>query len=325
MKDYQVLTIGDAMLDIFLLIASDSQEVTIDRSKDIFSVLLGAKIPVENAAMELGGNAANTAVGLNRLGIKSALMAELGDDDFSHHIREHLRKNHVSMEYSLHTKNSPSTFSVILSFGIDRTIFSRHVHRHHRFAFSALSTEWIYLNSMGKEWETAYEKTFSYVRQHHPKFAFSPGSKQLHDTSQVYKQALPLCDALFVNREEGELIAYGKEHPQGISQQQEEKLLKDLQSLGPKVVSVTDGKKGSYAIDQKGVVHHQRTLPSTRVETTGVGDAYASGFLAGLVSGNDIPECMLWGTGNSASVIEHIGAIEGLLSKPKLEKRIYSV
>lgn len=323
-KDYQVVTIGDAMLDIFLLLSPKEQDAMVSQNHHEFHALLGAKIPIEDAAMELGGNATNTAVGLTRLGVQVGLMAELGDDDFAHHIRGGLRKERVSMEYCIYTKQAPSTFSVVLNFGIDRTIFSRHCERTHMFDFSSISTEWIYLNSMGKQWEHAYLKTFAFVQKNTCKFAFTPGSRQLYDESDVYRKALPLCDILFINREEGEFIAYGKEHPQGISQQKEEKLLHDLQLLGPKIVSVTDGVKGAYAIDEKGEIYHQKILPSTMVEKTGVGDAYASGFLAAIVQGKDIPEAMLWGVGNSASVIEHVGAIVGLLGKKELEKRIYA-
>ena len=44
------------------------------------------------------------------------------------------------------------------------------------------------------------------------------------------------------------------------------------------------------------------------VDTTGAGDAYAGGFLAGLTSGRTLPECGEMGSAAAAAVISHFGA-----------------
>jgi sugar/nucleoside kinase (ribokinase family) len=58
------------------------------------------------------------------------------------------------------------------------------------------------------------------------------------------------------------------------------------------------------------------------VGKTGAGDAYSSAFLSAIVMKKNIPTAMQWGTANSASVIQQIGAQKGLLDKAGVEKMI---
>ena len=55
-------------------------------------------------------------------------------------------------------------------------------------------------------------------------------------------------------------------------------------------------------------------------ERTGAGDAFSSTFVSALALGKTPLEALLWGPVNSMSVVQYIGAQEGLLSREKLEK-----
>jgi fructokinase len=61
--------------------------------------------------------------------------------------------------------------------------------------------------------------------------------------------------------------------------------------------------------------------PTRVVDTTGAGDAYAAGFLAGLTSGKALPECGRMGSIAAAEVISHFGA----RPESDLKRRIASV
>ena len=54
------------------------------------------------------------------------------------------------------------------------------------------------------------------------------------------------------------------------------------------------------------------------MEKTGAGDAYASGLISALVSGESFEEAMVWGALNASSVIGKTGAQNGLLTKTEL-------
>ena len=134
---------------------------------------------------------------------------------------------------------------------------------------------------------------------------------------------LERTDYLFVNKEEAEEILYGKEVNLGSNGTKAiEKLLYGLKSLGAKNVIITDSNKGSYLCDAENNAYSIGTVSSNIVEKTGAGDAYTAGFLAAILNGVSSKEAMIWGSVNAASVIQKVGAEEGLLTKQELEEKI---
>jgi len=90
------------------------------------------------------------------------------------------------------------------------------------------------------------------------------------------------------------------------------------QKLGPEVMVVTVGKKGAYAADEK-KIYFQKPCPSKVVNITGAGDSFAAGFVSSLFyQPSNLSQALLWGSKNSASVINSVGAQKGLLSKRQI-------
>jgi sugar/nucleoside kinase (ribokinase family) len=92
-------------------------------------------------------------------------------------------------------------------------------------------------------------------------------------------------------------------------------ILHDLRALCPGIIIVTNGARGSLFTDRK---KHFRVsiLPVKAMDTTGAGDAFGSGFLAGYLRyrGNLLKAITL-ASENAASDVTKIGAKHGLLSK----------
>jgi sugar/nucleoside kinase (ribokinase family) len=61
------------------------------------------------------------------------------------------------------------------------------------------------------------------------------------------------------------------------------------------------------------------------IEKTGAGDAYTSGFLSAVLSNLSFEEAMIWGSVNAGSVIQKIGAEQGLLTKEEIKDKISSL
>jgi sugar/nucleoside kinase (ribokinase family) len=99
-------------------------------------------------------------------------------------------------------------------------------------------------------------------------------------------------------------------------------LLGGLQKLGPKVVIITDGKRGSYALSEDGESYWHGLNEGKVVERTGAGDAYTAGFLAAIFNHLSVPKAMEWGGYNATSVVGQIGAETGLLTKEKMEEEV---
>lgn len=318
MLSFDALCIGSAKIDIFLSILEGNLYVLLNKDVKKLCVSYGQKIPVDECSLQLGGNACNVSIGLAKLKIKTAVMAELGKDEFSQKIINGLKSENVNTDFLLQNPNSPSSFSVILSFQQERTIFSKHVERAHNFPFAGISTKWIYLTSLGQKWEKAYQLVETFAKSKVAKLAFNPGTLQLLAGYQKIKNMLAISDILFVNKEEAQEIITSYD---GTKIDNIEELLKKLQTLGPKIPIITDGENGSFAVNEKGEFFTQAIVKTTIVEKTGAGDAYASGFLAAIISNLPIQTAMKWGTLNASATMALLGAQNGLLSRTEMEEK----
>lgn len=311
MDSFDVVAVGGVTVDLFLLINPTNPHFKFNSQTNELSMHLGDKIVLDNAKFTVGGNAANVAVGVRRLGLKTSIFAEIGNDEFAHRILKTLS------EEGVHTKKlakgkAPTSFSIILSYAKDRTIFTEKPEREHDFSFNGLKTDWVYLTSLGRKWEETYKKVGDLVQKKKIKLVLNPGPTQLDAGVNLFAYLLPHTEILIVNKEEGERMINDK----GLMMKE---LLFELKKLGPEIVVVTDGENGSHAINEVGDVIFQEAISVRIVSRTGAGDAYSSGFLAGLMWDKTLKEAMLWGTKNAASVIKLIGAQTGLLRREDIE------
>ena len=318
---FDVITVGDSIVDVFVTPPKNEPNITIDQEKEEACIRIGAKIPVESSSFSLGGNATHVAIGIKRLGFHVALAAELGTDEFADKILKDLEKEGVAKDLLIQTPGAVSTFTVSLNLGDDRTTFVRHVERDHAYNFDTVSAKWVYLTSMGEKWQETYRRTLEFVRKSGAKLAFNPGSIQLKSGAASFADVTKSCDVLIVNKEEAEEMLYGEVLSQE-KQEPIESLLFRLNRMGPKIVVITDGENGSFAIDEKGVVSSQKAFKEKVTEKTGAGDAFSTGFLAALASGKDVPTALLWGTADAAGVVSKYGGQEGLLTKEELLNKI---
>lgn len=321
MQMFDMVTVGDSIVDVFVTPFQNDKNITIDTEREEATIRIGAKIPVETSSFSLGGNATHVAIGMSRLGFRTALAAELGTDEFAEKILKDLEKEKVAKDLLIQTAGAASTFTVSLSLGNDRTTFPRHVERGHDYNFDNISTQWVYLTSMGEKWRETYEKTLAFVKKSGAKLAFNPGSFQMNAGAESFANVTRSCDVLIVNKEEAERILYGEVL---VSEKQEgvESLLFRLNRLGPKIAVITDGENGAFAIDAVGKVYTQSIFKEKITEKTGAGDGFSTGFLAACLSGKDIPTALLWGTADAAGVVSKHGGQQGLLTRSELLSKI---
>jgi ribokinase len=319
-RHYNVITVGESTIDAFMTLAHAHADAHLDHESGSLCFKFGDKIDVDRYDFTIGGNATNVAVGISRLGLKATLCTEIGDDEFSLKIRNVLANEHIERLLMTQVKG-PSNFSVIINFKGDRTIFSENVTREHNFEFTDVTTDLVYLTSLADEWCKPYHTVLEFVQKHKAKLAFNPGTRQLHEGRDIVHQVLRHTDMLFLNKEEAELMLSEKEtleHDEAYVKG----LLPQLQKLGPKIVVITDGKNGSYALDANGDVSKKGVHEGEIVERTGAGDGYTAGFLAATLHGLSVPQAMEWGSWNATSVVSKIGAQAGLLTKEQMEEKV---
>lgn len=321
-REYDVITLGGTTMDAFMTLDDTHNRYHFDEKTGELSFRHGEKINVKRYDFSMGGNATNVAVGLARLGFKSTICSEIGDDEMSIKIRNTLAQENIERLFMVQTPGR-SNFSVIVNFKGERTIFSEHILRENNFDIIDATTKYVYITSLGTKWHHAYENMLKFAKEQNAVITFNPGNPQFKDGKEIVEKVMKETEILFLNKEEAELLLfnhYGEKDDD--SEGYIERLAKKLQKLGPKIVVITNGKEGSYCLDENGKFYDQPMQPGEPVERTGAGDAYTAGFLAATMHGLSIPERMTWGSHNAASVVQQIGAEAGLLTEEEMGKKV---
>jgi ribokinase len=309
-NNFDLLSIGDATIDVFMIPMESETLCRVDTKECLIAFSYGEKIPVKNLEFSIGGNAANNSVGTRRLGISTAIVLTLGQDNVGDMIVNRLKEESVDVTYVVQQPSTSSNYSTIINYSGERTIFVYHAPRSYEFPVKLPVTPWAYLTSMGESFGPFYIHMVDWFRKNpQVKVAFNPGSWQLRAKPEDIKDVMESTYVIFVNREEAEkMTGFGD------SLKKERELLIALSKLGPKVCIITDGARGSFAYDSiYGKFFRVGTLPVDAYERTGAGDAFGSGALSALIHGKGLDEALLWGTCNSASVIGYTGSQKGLL------------
>mgnify|MGYP001603413964 FL=1 len=160
---------------------------------------------------------------------------------------------------------------------------------------------------MNTSFETAKE-IVKYAKKNNIKWAFNPSQYLAEKGIKALKEFIYGCDLLVLNKEEAEALVGSWE----MGVWSIDHLLEKLKKYA-KIVVITDGPRNVHASD--GVRKYSLYPTKTKiVETTGAGDAFASGVLAGLQLKNNLEFALRFGYSESESVIQHIGAKNKLLT-----------
>jgi sugar/nucleoside kinase (ribokinase family) len=270
----------------------------------------GSKIDVTDVVFDTGGSATNTAATFSNLGFRVGACTRIGADTAGDAIRKALEAFSVDTRLLITDPKRHSGYSVILVSGVgDRTVL---VHRGAAEHFSAqempwdrMRASWWYVGSVAGN-VALLKKIFSIVKKNAIQVAWNPGAKEIALGLRRFAPFLRSTDVFMLNREEAEALIGKKADTND--------LLATLQKKTGGLVVITDGKNGSVA-------RHGTTIyavPATNdkpVNTTGAGDAYGSGLVAGLLHELSTEDALRVATINSGSVVTKTGAKNGILSR----------
>jgi sugar/nucleoside kinase (ribokinase family) len=122
------------------------------------------------------------------------------------------------------------------------------------------------------------------------------------------KPVLPWTDYFFCNNDEAARIT-GESDP--LAQVQV------LQSFGAKTGIVTQGERGAI-LGNSTRRRRAGVYSVTPVDGTGTGDAFASGFVYGLLRGHSVEQALRFGTAMGASCVRSMGATTGVFNEAEL-------
>ncbi|MFA6428111.1 MAG: carbohydrate kinase family protein [Candidatus Buchananbacteria bacterium] len=327
-KNIQIVCLGSISRD--LMFYTPAGKVFIDQNNQVDSqwlaFVLATKVDMPEFYYTWGGGAANTAVGLAKLGLKVGVVGCIGDDHDGRRALVNLKNFKVDTTGVTKTKKAQTGLSIIVS---RQSVDKEHVAFVHRgandyFKFVCptkyLAAKYFYLNTLnGEAWLKILKQIFATARQQQIKIYWNPGGKQLAAGLKALEPFLAQTEILQLNQEEAKKLLVSALSAADLSQPK--RLLIGLSALGPKLVIVTLGEQGAIVYDGHNF-YSQPIYPSKNVDTIGVGDSFGAAFLASLIyQPQQITTALAWGLINSGCNVAKIGAQEGIITKAEISKK----
>jgi len=310
--------IGDTVVDAFIRLKEDQAHTTcrVDTNACEICMPFGAKVPFDFVKVAYAvGNSANACVSASRLGLKSALITNLGKDDDGEKCLASIKNDGVSTEYIKQYDRIKTNYHYVLWYDSERTILIKHEGFPYTLPLGDVGPRWLYLSSLNEKSLAYHHEIAEYLAMHpETKLAFQPGGFQIKLGYDALKDLYAHTEFFFCNVEEARLILNDtKSEPKDLA--------KGITKLGPKISLITDGPKGAYMYDGSDswfMPIYPDPVPP--YERTGAGDAFASAFVSALALGKTPSEAITWAPINSMSVVQKVGAQEGLLTQSEIEK-----
>ncbi|EIV9515713.1 TPA: aminoimidazole riboside kinase [Klebsiella pneumoniae] len=241
-----------------------------------------------------GGAPANVAVGVARLGGDSGFIGRVGDDPFGRFMRHTLAQEQVDVNYMrLDAAQRTSTVVVDLDSHGERTFTfmvrpSADLFLQPEDLPPFAAGQWLHVCSIALSAEPSRSTTFAAmeaIKRAGGYVSFDPNIRSdlwqdPQDLRDCLDRALALADAIKLSEEELAFISGSDDIVSGIA-----RLNARFQ---PTLLLVTQGKAGVQAA-LRGQVSHFPARPVVAVDTTGAGDAFVAGLLAGLAA-HGIPD-----------------------------------
>lgn len=154
---------------------------------------------------------------------------------------------------------------------------------------------------------SAMFRVMDYAKAHDTKIVldidYRPfGWKDITEASTYYQNICDMADIIIGNREEFDVI----EHTTMPGNKDNDRSAKALLEKDAAMVIVKDGANGSATYLADGTILRCGVIPTKIVKTFGSGDAYAAGFMYGILRQNDILYAMQLGSACASLVLTKI-------------------
>ncbi|MCJ8148115.1 bifunctional 5-dehydro-2-deoxygluconokinase/5-dehydro-2-deoxyphosphogluconate aldolase [Shinella sedimenti] len=306
--------------------------ITIGRSSvDLYGQQLGTRLEdTASFAKSVGGCPANIAIGTARLGLRSALITRVGDEQMGRFIREQSAREGVDVE-GIKTDKDRLTALVLLAIeaeGVSPMIFVRtdcadmaldEGDVDEAFVRSSRAVLVSGTHFSRPNTEAAQRKAIRIAKESGGKVIFdidyrpnlwglaghAEGFERYVKSDRVsatLKSVLPDCD-LIVGTEEEIMIASGADDVLSS--------LKAIRAVSPATIVLKRGAMGCIVYDgpisddlEDGVVGDG--FPIEVYNVLGAGDAFMSGFLRGWLTGEDHKTCATWANACGAFAVSRL-------------------
>ena len=253
-----------------------------------------AKLRIKNG----GGSAANTIYALAKMGFSCGYLGKIGKDEEGDFLLEGLMKVGVNTE-RIKRGGRSGLCVVLLGEGKDRSIIIL-PQTNDTLSYSDLDPEYVdeaeFLHMSSFLGDVPFEAQKRIARKTRAKISFDPGEPH---ASKGMKELIPILERTFI------LFSTGRE-VEILTHQDYKEGCKEILKLGIEIIACKLGEKGSYILCQE----EELEISPQRgriVDSTGAGDVYAAGFLAGLLKKLSLADCARLATFAASQSIRGFG------------------
>ncbi len=308
MKQIQVLAVGEALIDLI----SDDEQVSLAQPRQFY--------------MYPGGEAANVAMNIARLGASAAFVGCVGDDFFGTFLCRHLADASVDMSYVRVIEHIPTTLAIVTrqnptpDFAIYRgadaqlspsdmpvDLLSSISHLHvSAFALSCEPASSTVLHFLAQAHAAGCRISFD--PNYHPRLWHIPADplslfEKVCPYTYVTKPSLDDCVRLFGEGQTPEAYAAR------------------FLALGVQHVVLTMGAAGALLADAHGTTY----FPTNKIEildVTGAGDSFWSGMLVALLDGYAMADAVRVGQAVASIKLQRVGPLSTDIDRLELYKSV---
>jgi ribokinase len=305
--------------------------LNMDYLYQVKQIVLDGEVPIDHVTATPGGSAANTIYGLAKLGVRTGFVGAVGDDAQGKTCLKDLQSigadtTHIRVKKAKKTGIAlcvtdelgrraiyllPGANSVVNSQDIDANYLNQ--------------AKIVHFSSFVDEKQFIVQAELLEKLSGSVKISFAPGMLYAVRGMQALLPLLQKTDVLFINKDELEKLT-GENFVAGA---------KECLKQGCQVVVVTLGKGLSLAPGQvmSGYIcdkDHEYKVESSvafagQLDSTGAGDAFAAGFLFGLVKQRKLDECGQLGDMMAHFAMKEAGARQGLPTLHTLQEILPSI
>ena len=305
-----VIGIGNALTDMLVNLSNDNVLREYQLAKGSMSLVdsefqtaISKSLAGLPYSLSLGGSAANTIRAMAQLDIRCGFIGKVGEDNTGEFYVQALRNVGVA-PYILHSENKSGKCVSLISPDGERT-FVTHLGAALDLTADEIdaavfdSYDYLYIEGYLVQDHDLIRRTIERAKEHGAKVALDLASFNVVEENRDFLRDIVAkhVDILFANEDEAHAFS-GEEDPA--------KALEHIAQMCELVV-VKIGTRGALIKHGEEQVHVGIMAAAKRMDTTGAGDFYAAGFMAGLCKGLTLRQCGTMGAIAAGKVIEVVG------------------
>ncbi len=299
--------------------------LNIDRIYHVKKMLADGETAIDSAGTYPGGSAANTIYGLSRMGVAAGFCGAVGDDEGGRMLLADFKKAGADTSRVVVKAQQESGAVFCLSYASSRSLYVL-PGANAELAFEDIdmnyinSAAWLHLTSFVDDAQFEMSQEIVTALDNGVKLSFAPGALYVARGMKALGSMLERADILFLNRQEiEELTAQGFEAGADVCLKAGCRMVAVTLGAG---IATENGVAVAYVRDSRGAcwVGAGQANGAKIADTTGAGDAFAAGFLYGILAGKDTASCGQYGHSAARLSLRFCGARRGLPTQPQLLK-----